>query len=172
MTIGLVMVFAYTIFIKKDNTNDSALVSTTNQNTNTTQNTTQPTAGQQTQLAQDFLTLLLSVKSITLNDSIFADTAFKSLRDSSILLIPDGNEGRPNPFAPIGSDVALPTVPSANSLQGNVNSSVNTTVPSSNTSVNNTSTNTDAAFDAIDLNFDNADLDLGLDSSSADSIAN
>ena len=55
-------------------------------------------------IAQEFLTLLLSVKSIKLDDAIFSDPAFISLHDSSIILIPDGNEGRPNPFAPIGTD--------------------------------------------------------------------
>src|SRR3989344_5171527 len=47
-------------------------------------------------ITQDFLTLLLNVKNIKLDDSIFIDQAFESLRDSSITLIPDGNEGRPN----------------------------------------------------------------------------
>ena len=61
-------------------------------------------------IAKDFLTLLLSVKNIKLDDAIFSDNAFSSLRDSSITLIPDGNEGRMNPFAPFGTDsVALPT---------------------------------------------------------------
>lgn len=55
--------------------------------------------------AGEFLPVLLNIQSIKLDDSIFSDPAFLSLRDSSIELIPDGNEGRPNPFAPIGSDV-------------------------------------------------------------------
>ncbi len=56
-------------------------------------------------IAQDFLNLLLNVQTIKLDDSIFSDIAFTSLRDSSITLIPDGTEGRPNPFAPIGIDI-------------------------------------------------------------------
>ncbi|MEJ0001963.1 MAG: hypothetical protein WDN09_02165 [bacterium] len=59
-------------------------------------------------VASDFLNLLLSVKSITLNDAIFSDPAFATLRDSSISLVPDGTEGRPNPFAPIGTDPVAP----------------------------------------------------------------
>lgn len=55
-------------------------------------------------VSDDFLTLLLSVKSIKLDDTIFSDNAFNTLRDSSITLVPDGNEGRPNPFAPLGVD--------------------------------------------------------------------
>ena len=63
-------------------------------------------------LSQDFLTLLLSVKGIKLDDSIFSDEAFQNLRDSSIILEPDGNEGRPNPFAPLGIEaVYLPQSP-------------------------------------------------------------
>lgn len=53
---------------------------------------------------QDFLTVLLSVKSIKLDDSIFSDTAFTTLNDSNVILTPDGTEGRVNPFAPLGSD--------------------------------------------------------------------
>ena len=55
-------------------------------------------------LGADFLGLLLNVKHIKLSDSIFTSSAFLSLHDSSIILIQDGTEGRPNPFAPIGSD--------------------------------------------------------------------
>ncbi|MES3031754.1 MAG: hypothetical protein V4699_00725 [Patescibacteria group bacterium] len=58
----------------------------------------------------DFLTLLLSVKEIHLNTAIFSDDAFESLHDSSITLVPDGTEGRVNPFAPLGSDVVIPPV--------------------------------------------------------------
>jgi len=55
-------------------------------------------------LSRDFLPILLNVKGVRLDDAIFADQAFATLRDSSILLVPDGTEGRPNPFAPIGSE--------------------------------------------------------------------
>ena len=65
-------------------------------------------------LSQSFLSLLLGVQSITLNDSIFKPgSAFFSLYDSSIILVPDGTEGRANPFAPIGSDPTLVTPSSA-----------------------------------------------------------
>lgn len=53
---------------------------------------------------QDLLGLLLSVKSIRLDDAIFRDPAFVGLRDSSIILAPVVDEGRANPFAPIGVD--------------------------------------------------------------------
>lgn len=69
--------------------------------------------------AGEFLSILLSVRSIKLDDSIFSDPAFLSLRDSSIELVPDGSEGRPNPFAPIGSDVAdVPPAPPMSEASG------------------------------------------------------
>ncbi len=86
---------------------------------------------------QDFLTLLLSVKSIKLNDAILTDPAFIGLKDSSITLTPDGTEGRPNPFAPIGSDKATATVdttsPAATTVPPPVSSPAptNTTAPAS-----------------------------------------
>ena len=66
-------------------------------------------------VAKEFLTLLLSVKNIKLDDAIFSDNAFSSLHDSSIILTPDGNEGRPNPFAPFGTEnITPPTTPDGN----------------------------------------------------------
>ena len=65
-------------------------------------------------VAKDFLALLLNVKNIKLDDAILSDPAFLTLRDSSIVLIPDGNEGRPNPFAKFGNDaVTMPTTPTS-----------------------------------------------------------
>ena len=65
-------------------------------------------ANKNSTIAKDFLALLLSVTSIKLDDAIFSDSAFQSLNDSSITLVPDGNEGRINPFAPIGVDAVAP----------------------------------------------------------------
>ncbi len=65
-------------------------------------------------VAKDFLTLLLSVKNIKLVDTIFSDQAFNSLHDSSIILIQDGTEGRPNPFAQFGND-SIPASPNVSS---------------------------------------------------------
>ena len=50
----------------------------------------------------DFLSFLLSVKSIKLNDQILSDSVFSNLHDSTIDLLPDGDQGRPNPFAVYG----------------------------------------------------------------------
>lgn len=52
---------------------------------------------------EDFSTLLSSVRSITIDTSIFENPAFKALRDHSVMLGTD-SVGRDNPFAPIGTD--------------------------------------------------------------------
>ena len=61
-------------------------------------------AGGQSEIAQNFLSTLLNLKGIKLDASIINDSAFKNLKDSSITLTADGNEGRPNPFAQFGAD--------------------------------------------------------------------
>lgn len=63
---------------------------------------TAPGAG--SSITSEFLSILLNIRNIKLDDSILSDPAFKSLKDSSIVLIQDSEEGRPNPFAPIGTD--------------------------------------------------------------------
>lgn len=111
--IALVMISVYVFFIKKDPEQKNLV--TTSTPTNTIDRNILPVSGTDTQadsqIAKDFLAVLLSVKSITLDDSIFNDIAFTSLKDSSILLIPDGNEGRINPFAPIGVENNSPIFP-------------------------------------------------------------
>ncbi|MFA6257814.1 MAG: hypothetical protein WC671_02255 [Candidatus Paceibacterota bacterium] len=59
-------------------------------------------------ISKDFLVTFSNIKDLKLNDTIFSDPAFISLHDSSIVLIPDGTEGRPNPFAQFGNDIVLP----------------------------------------------------------------
>lgn len=57
---------------------------------------------------QDLISLLLELKSITLDESIFSNPSFQSLQDFSQELV---NEpvGRVNPFAPLGSNQSRPT---------------------------------------------------------------
>lgn len=108
--IAALLILIYFFFIKSD-PDEASLVSSESSSTFPDINTS---ASATPQITQDFLSILLNIKSIKLDDSIFSDTAFLSLRDSSILLTPDGNEGRPNPFAPIGSDnIIVSTAPSA-----------------------------------------------------------
>jgi|GEM_PF-2419485 len=65
------------------------------------------TLNQNSEVAKDFLAVLLNVKNIQLNDTIFSKKIFLNLHDSSILLISPGDEGRVNPFAPIGYESAI-----------------------------------------------------------------
>lgn len=57
-------------------------------------------------IGQEFVNQLLNLQAIKLNDEIFSSLAFQSLEDFTIVLVQPGNEGRPNPFAPFGSDSA------------------------------------------------------------------
>lgn len=101
--IGAILVFAYLLYIKNNTSGEADLVSSSN---STALNTTKEDVN--SSISQDFLTLLLGVKGLKLDDTIFSDIAFTSLDGShSIILTPDGTEGRVNPFAPLGTDVAV-----------------------------------------------------------------
>ena len=111
VAIAVALVLIYILFIQPalSNQNQSGLVSSTGTSTTgtTTNNTTTATGANP--ITGDFLTLLLNINTIKLDDKIFADKAFASLHDSSITLIPDSTQGRANPFAQFGSDsVATP----------------------------------------------------------------
>jgi hypothetical protein len=54
------------------------------------------------QVDADLIALLATLHSITLDDSIFHDPTFMSLKDFSQTLVPEP-VGRTNPFAPLGS---------------------------------------------------------------------
>ena len=101
--VGVALVLVYVFFIRSSSSDTPALTSSSVPSSapGPSGNTTTETS----QLTQDFLSLLLNVKNIKLDETIFSDGAFSALTDSSITLLPDGTEGRPNPFAPIGSDV-------------------------------------------------------------------
>lgn len=111
------MVLIYFYFIKSPATQNNLISSNqaTLPNVNgSALSTTNQTGTITTVEAKEFLALLLNVKNIKLDDAILSGNAFMSLRDSSITLVPDGNEGRPNPFAPFGSD-AVTSAPSISS---------------------------------------------------------
>jgi len=115
--IGVALVLVYIFVIKKDKPEENLVSSTgapiiSNVNLNSVVDN-----DINLELSQDTLEILSSINNIVLEDSIFSSIAFKSLRDGTILLIPDGNEGRVNPFAPIGSDDILPPNDDLNSLQ-------------------------------------------------------
>ena len=63
------------------------------------------TVGQANPADQDLISLLIELKGITLDESIFANAAFTSLQDFSKDLVPEA-VGRTNPFAPLGATPA------------------------------------------------------------------
>lgn len=101
--IGLALVY---VFVIKKEPDQAPLVSVVNPLVSTDLQSDTSSS-----LTQDFLTILLNVKNIKLDDTIFNDPAFLSLSDSSILLTLDNTEGRSNPFAPLGSDSQAPVPP-------------------------------------------------------------
>lgn len=109
VVIAAALILAYIFFFKKD-ASQSNLTSTFG-----TSSLPAETQTQATMIDTEFLSILLSIKDIKLNDSMFADTAFLNLRDSSITLTPDGTEGRSNPFALIGADANTSISASVNS---------------------------------------------------------
>ncbi len=102
--IAAILIFAYSFLAKKKG-EDANLATTGVVNPSPITPATSGALGSNPLAATDFLSVLLNVKSIRLDDTIFSDPAFLSLHDSSIVLVPDGTEGRPNPFAPIGTDI-------------------------------------------------------------------
>lgn len=88
-------------------------LATTNQTTTASSN---PNLLDTEQINREFVAMLLNLDAIKLNDDIFSEPAFRVLRDNSIRLNQPGNEGRPNPFAPIGIDQLNTIQNSANAL--------------------------------------------------------
>lgn len=65
----------------------------------------------------EFASLLSSINSISIDDSVFSNPAFKALRDHPINVGTD-IIGRSNPFAPVGTDGAdLSSAPTVQTLQ-------------------------------------------------------
>lgn len=56
------------------------------------------------EVGKEFLTLLLNLRTIKLDTTVFDRRSFKELRDFTKVLPPQTDVGRPNPFAPIGTD--------------------------------------------------------------------
>jgi hypothetical protein len=74
--------------------------------TTSTVPTASPLNATDTAISDKFLVLLLNMRTIKLDQSIFSDEAFASLKDFSTTITPETNPGRANPFAPIGVDAA------------------------------------------------------------------
>ncbi len=105
--VALILLLAYFLFLKPSPEQAPLTSQTTGNPVTATSTNTQNVAG------TDFLTLLLNIKNIKLDTSLLSDPAFVNLNDSSIELISDGTEGRPNPFAPLGVDLTATPVNSS-----------------------------------------------------------
>ena len=105
--IAILLVLGYIFFLKPAPDEGNLVSSSTDVATTTSSGTS--TIDQNSSVSRDLLAILLNVKNVKLDDSIFANIAFINLHDSSIALAPpsQGEEGRPNPFAPIGYDPAV-----------------------------------------------------------------
>jgi len=103
IVIVILLGVGYTIFFKKDDkASSSPLSSSTGVTDNNNPGALDPGDDE---IGRQFLTTLLSLKTINLNADIFEKPGFKNLRDYTTELLQTDPKGRPNPFAPIGVDV-------------------------------------------------------------------
>ncbi len=128
------IVYAWNSFSKNDTPTDQ-LLTVESGNSNVLAGETVP--GSAEDVGQGFLDTLLSLRTIKLDRSLLDRDSFKELRDFTKELIPQNNQGRPNPFAPIGTDIevspsASPTPETTSSAQSQSASVVNS-VPTTGT---------------------------------------
>lgn len=127
--------FAYTYFFKKSDTGTpvTTLVTTTDTGEEIPVQPIGTTGMNQIEIGNEFLTTLLSVNKITLDSTIFTSDVFNSLKDYHVTLVSEGNEGRPNPFAPIGIDVTGSTL--IDTVTTNIATDISKTISTLNGSV-------------------------------------
>lgn len=107
LILAIVGAGVYFFVIKKSGgTAATGLVSS---NTGAAQGLQNTVTGQDTTGSQ-VVTILRNLSVIKLDDSVFRNPAFALLTDISISLPPITNQGRRNPFAPVGVDAATSTV--------------------------------------------------------------
>ncbi len=58
------------------------------------------------EIGQEFIATLLSLQSINLDTTLFSNPAFVTLENRTLTFEDIQTNGRPNPFAPIGTDIA------------------------------------------------------------------
>ena len=95
----------YVIFFKKDTVANLAFTTTGSTRVDTT-----ALPSNDASATQGFLQTLLNLKTIKLDDTFFSNNAFTALQDNTVTLPQGTPTGRPNPFAPIGTD-AIPATP-------------------------------------------------------------
>ena len=89
LLIGILVIIAFVVYsILFGNTTDEVLVSETQQ--------------ERSEIESELIALLLQLREVELDPSLFGDPVFQSLRDFSTELVPEP-VGRQNPFAPLGA---------------------------------------------------------------------
>ncbi len=76
--------------------------------------------------SQQFVSLLQSIKTISLDPSIIQSKAFQKLVNYGSVLPTDAPAGRPNPFAPVGQDTAS-LIDTTNTINTSTNQELGTT---------------------------------------------
>lgn len=99
IVIGAALYFGAQFFTKDNAAPTSGLVSSNGDGTLATD----VTPGSE-DIGGEFVTLLLNMKTIKLDEGFFQSSSFKALQDFSTAIQPENNQGRINPFAPIGQD--------------------------------------------------------------------
>ncbi len=91
--VTVIVVIGYFLFFKGDTSSEQSGLQVT-----------RPAGGGEIGVSRNLLTILLELRSISLDEKFFSDPLFRSLRDFGVELAPQP-VGRPNPFAPLGRDV-------------------------------------------------------------------
>lgn len=104
----VVLGIVYVFFFKKNNAapQDDSGLSTTSDSPDGSVSGTSAAADSVQITSQQFLTELLNIDSIKIDNSIVTNPAFVVLQDLSQPIQPDTDPGRINPFAPLGSESA------------------------------------------------------------------
>jgi hypothetical protein len=108
IVVFIIGVVGYSVFFKKATTPSTGSLQTSSGLDASAAAGSGSEAGSESDLVvgKEFLSLLLNIRSIKLDDSIFTSKAFTTLQDFSRPIPVDSNPGRPNPFAPLGADGA------------------------------------------------------------------
>ena len=123
----IVLAVAYKLFFGGSSTPAPSLKTTAGVGVNTPRTSTTTNASvSNASVGQDFLSLLLNVESIKLDDSIFSSKEFGLLQDFNRPIPPDNNPGRPNPFAPIGLDGQVISTQVSTSNPSSINATTST----------------------------------------------
>ncbi|MEI6042013.1 MAG: hypothetical protein WCQ00_00375 [bacterium] len=125
----IVAFIAYTIYTSGAPTTDSSTLQKTSVDTSTTGAASTGSVVPNNELAKSFVDQLLAIQSVDLKVAYFKDPIFLGLVDNH-LEIQVQEIGRPNPFAPIGSDSGQSSG-SFQDISGNITNTAGTSTATS-----------------------------------------